>query len=518
MDMLDLLDRLGVALSANSDAMTADDAANEGEQSGFDVIKILNTIVKNLVLAARPWDVDTSLNRIDYLGVFVRSNFVNELLSMLLNTTIESANSVLDETQSGIFLYPSSDTFAKYGYDQMLALRLAVALANKKDPIKDDSGNEKQYTWSLDLGLDAKINLESIDTYETLLDIDDRLDFISLDDYLGNILALVNGFYKDSYQKETTLADGTVYYTFAQDPAGEYVMKSGMFRKLNDGESTEGATLYSRSYATVAGGVGYALTYVEDPAGDYVFDETKDVYVRKDAYTGASTTYYRREERAIKKVVAGVETEENEELANLNFYSKNGVPQYQDQNVSLSVSGLIYFNSNSAQSVNAGGLISNLFGDMIINLQALSAFNAGIGLRVSANVDLAALDLAGLLGGGSLSDFTVSVKDSDCEKVVSPVKGADFAIQVTGDSMAPEYPSGSVILIKKINESAFIEWGKAYVLDTENGSVVKKGVPSDKEGCIRCVSINPDPSFAPFDVPLSSVFGIYRVLMCMSMK
>lgn len=120
--------------------------------------------------------------------------------------------------------------------------------------------------------------------------------------------------------------------------------------------------------------------------------------------------------------------------------------------------------------------------------------------------------------GGSLSDFTVSVKDSDCEKVVSPVKGADFAIQVTGDSMAPEYPSGSVILIKKINESAFIEWGKAYVLDTENGSVVKKVVPSDKEGCIRCVSINPDPSFAPFDVPLRSVFGIYRVLMCMSMK
>ena len=120
--------------------------------------------------------------------------------------------------------------------------------------------------------------------------------------------------------------------------------------------------------------------------------------------------------------------------------------------------------------------------------------------------------------GGSLSDFTVSVKDSDCEKVVSPVNGADFAIQVTGDSMAPEYPSGSVILIKKINESAFIEWGKAYVLDTENGSVVKKVVPSDKEGCIRCVSINPDPSFAPFYVPLCSVFGIYRVLMCMSMK
>lgn len=120
--------------------------------------------------------------------------------------------------------------------------------------------------------------------------------------------------------------------------------------------------------------------------------------------------------------------------------------------------------------------------------------------------------------GGSLNDFTVTVKDSDCEKVLSPVKGADFAIQVHGDSMSPEYPSGSLILIKKINEAAFIEWGKSYVLDTVNGSVVKMVVPSDKEGCIRCVSINPDPRYAPFDVPLSSVFGIYRVLMCMSMK
>ncbi len=53
--------------------------------------------------------------------------------------------------------------------------------------------------------------------------------------------------------------------------------------------------------------------------------------------------------------------------------------------------------------------------------------------------------------GGSLNDFMVSVKDSECERVVSPVKGADFAITVAGDSMSPEYPSGSQIFIKKIN-------------------------------------------------------------------
>lgn len=82
--------------------------------------------------------------------------------------------------------------------------------------------------------------------------------------------------------------------------------------------------------------------------------------------------------------------------------------------------------------------------------------------------------------GGSLNDFVVSVKDSDCEKVVSPIKGAQFAMPVSGDSMSPEYPNGSQIFIKRINEKAFIEWGKVYVLDTCNGTVIKILVPSEK--------------------------------------
>ena len=120
--------------------------------------------------------------------------------------------------------------------------------------------------------------------------------------------------------------------------------------------------------------------------------------------------------------------------------------------------------------------------------------------------------------GGSLDDFIVSVKGSDCEFVISPIKGAEFAIPVCGDSMAPEYPNGSQILIKKINESAFVEWGKVYVLDTCNGTVIKILVPSDKEGCVRCISINKNPIYAPFDVDWSDVYGVYRVLMCMSVK
>jgi len=117
---------------------------------------------------------------------------------------------------------------------------------------------------------------------------------------------------------------------------------------------------------------------------------------------------------------------------------------------------------------------------------------------------------------GKLNDFKVSIKESDCERIISPIKNADFALTVYGDSMQPEYQSGSQILVKKIDETAFIDWGKVYVIDTLNGTLIKKIIPSSKEGYIRCLSINPE--YPPVEVPLTSVFGIYRVMLCMSMK
>lgn len=120
--------------------------------------------------------------------------------------------------------------------------------------------------------------------------------------------------------------------------------------------------------------------------------------------------------------------------------------------------------------------------------------------------------------GGSLNEFVVSIKGSECERIISPIRGADFAIQVSGDSMAPEYPNGSRVFIKKINERAFIEWGKTYVLDTCNGTVIKTLVPSEKPECVKCISINPDPMYAPFEICLEDVYGMYKVLLCMSVK
>lgn len=117
---------------------------------------------------------------------------------------------------------------------------------------------------------------------------------------------------------------------------------------------------------------------------------------------------------------------------------------------------------------------------------------------------------------GTIADFCDAVHEYDCERIISPVKGADFAMQVTGDSMSPEYPSGSQIIVKRINEEAFIEWGKVYVLDTENGPIVKVVRRAPDPDVIECVSLN--PAYQPFTVKTSFIRGWYRVIMVLALK
>ena len=117
---------------------------------------------------------------------------------------------------------------------------------------------------------------------------------------------------------------------------------------------------------------------------------------------------------------------------------------------------------------------------------------------------------------GTLAEFADSVEAFNCERMVSPIRGADFAMQVTGDSMSPEYPSGSIILCKKINEKAFIEWGKVFVLDTANGAVIKSVRKTENDNEVECVSLN--PAYQPFRIDTEYINGWYRVLMVLSLK
>lgn len=119
---------------------------------------------------------------------------------------------------------------------------------------------------------------------------------------------------------------------------------------------------------------------------------------------------------------------------------------------------------------------------------------------------------------GTLQMWSQGVQLRDCEKVVSPVPGVDFGIRISGDSMEPEFHSGAILFIKRINENAFIPWGNPMVIDTENGVLVKVVFPSDRSTdrrgnpCeyIEARSYNPD--YPPIQIPTESIYGLYRVI------
>ena len=119
---------------------------------------------------------------------------------------------------------------------------------------------------------------------------------------------------------------------------------------------------------------------------------------------------------------------------------------------------------------------------------------------------------------GSLTGWSEGIEEAKCERVISPVKDIDMAVHIYGESMYPDIPNGSVVYVRRINPRAFVEWGRAYILDTVNGPLLKYLTPGGDDEHIRCVSANHDPMYAPFDVAKEDILGIYRVVMCMSMK
>lgn len=115
---------------------------------------------------------------------------------------------------------------------------------------------------------------------------------------------------------------------------------------------------------------------------------------------------------------------------------------------------------------------------------------------------------------GNLQHWSRGVELNDCEKVVSPVKGVDFAIRISGDSMEPEFQNGSILFIKRINDRAFIPWGNPMVIDTENGVLVKAVYPDNRQEkngeCIEARSYN--PNYPPFQIPVECIYSLYRII------
>jgi hypothetical protein len=98
--------------------------------------------------------------------------------------------------------------------------------------------------------------------------------------------------------------------------------------------------------------------------------------------------------------------------------------------------------------------------------------------------------------------------------LLPPIARANCIFEVTGNDMAPEYPSGARVACRRIKLPApFFEWGETYLINTVNGPILRRVNTIGNAEFVRCYSSNPDQDrYAPFDLPLNAIIDIYRVI------
>lgn len=113
------------------------------------------------------------------------------------------------------------------------------------------------------------------------------------------------------------------------------------------------------------------------------------------------------------------------------------------------------------------------------------------------------------MAGAFTSD--VSIMEYECEHYIIPdFKGADFLIRVKGDSMQPTYYSGDLVACQKIPmNDIFFQWNKTYVLDTNQGAIIKRVLPGKDNDHICIVSDN--ENYPPFELEKSYLHAIALV-------
>jgi len=116
---------------------------------------------------------------------------------------------------------------------------------------------------------------------------------------------------------------------------------------------------------------------------------------------------------------------------------------------------------------------------------------------------------------GSLSENTPIDATTAIEQYVIPdftARGADCAIRVDGDSMYPRYSNGEILALRVIHDPTFFQWGKVYVLATNQGCVIKKLFPDpDDPNGIICHSEN-TANYPDYRITKQDIFGVAIVV------
>lgn len=120
------------------------------------------------------------------------------------------------------------------------------------------------------------------------------------------------------------------------------------------------------------------------------------------------------------------------------------------------------------------------------------------------------------IAGTGAGELTIHENDIEDRYFIPEFAKADFLIRVKGSSMYPKYNPGDIVACKRMTKSAFIQWNKAYVLDTSQGIMIKRIIKSDTPG--RWVLRSDNKDYQDIDIDpakdvasISLVIGVIRL-------
>jgi repressor LexA len=94
--------------------------------------------------------------------------------------------------------------------------------------------------------------------------------------------------------------------------------------------------------------------------------------------------------------------------------------------------------------------------------------------------------------------------------VVPSFAEADFLFCIKSTDMSPRLSPGDIIACKKLPADSFFQWNKIYVLNTNQGAIIKRVKKGFSDETLLIVSENSD--FETFELKRSQVLNIAQVL------
>lgn len=149
-------------------------------------------------------------------------------------------------------------------------------------------------------------------------------------------------------------------------------------------------------------------------------------------------------------------------------------------------------------------------GDMIISQNKdMKNEELPVAHRIESNEGIPLIPINAMAGA-----FTgdQSVMEYECDRYIIPsFKGADFLIGVKGSSMYPRYNSGDIVACKRLSlQDLFFQWNKVYVLDTDQGPLIKRIKPGTDKDHVTIVSDNKD--YEPFELAIDHIYNVALVV------